>query len=149
MIRKAVMADAKSIQNLVNAYAKDGEMLHLSINEVYERILEFVVWDEGGEILGCCAIHPTWEDLAEIRSVAVKLDTKMKGVGRLLVERSVETAYSLGIKKVFLLTYVPDFFRKLGFSEVEKEELPKKIWSDCLKCVKFPDCDEIAMMKSL
>jgi amino-acid N-acetyltransferase len=149
MIRKAVMADAKNIQNLVNTYAKGGEMLPLSINEVYEKVLEFVVWEDNGTIVGCCAIHPTWDDLAEIRSVAVHPDVKKNGIGKALVERSIETAANLGITKVFLLTYVPEFFRKLGFSEVEKEMLPKKIWSDCLKCAKFPDCDEIAMMKQL
>lgn len=149
MIRKAVMADAKSIQTLVNTYAKGGEMLPLSINEVYEKILEFVVWEEDGELLGCCALHPTWDDLAEIRSIAVSPDNKKSGIGRSLVEKSLETAGVLGIHKVFLLTYVPGFFAKLGFTEVEKELLPKKIWSDCLKCAKFPDCDEIAMMKSL
>jgi len=149
MIRKATMKDAKTIQNLVNTYAKGGEMLPLSINEVYEKILEFVVWDEDGELVGCCAFHPTWEDMAEIRSVAVRPDTVKKGVGKALVERSIENASALGITKVFLLTYVPEFFRKLGFVEIEKEQLPKKIWSDCLKCAKFPDCDEIAMMKTL
>lgn len=143
------MADAKNIQNLVNTYARNGEMLPLSINDVYEKILEFVVWEEDGEIIGCSALHPTWEDLAEIRSVAVKPDVKKKGVGRAVVENCIETAVRLGISKVFLLTYVPGFFSKLGFTIVEKEELPKKIWSDCLKCAKFPDCDEIAMMKSL
>lgn len=149
MIRKAVMADAKNIQNLVNTYAKGGEMLPLSINEIYEKILEFVVWEEDGVIVGCCAIHPTWDDLAEIRSVAVNPEVKKKGIGRALVEKSIESAVNLGITKIFLLTYVPEFFRKLGFTEVEKEMLPKKIWSDCLKCAKFPDCDEIAMMKQL
>jgi amino-acid N-acetyltransferase len=124
-------------------------MLPLSINEVYEKVLEFVVWEDNGTIVGCCAIHPTWDDLAEIRSVAVHPDVKKNGIGKALVERSIETAANLGITKVFLLTYVPEFFRKLGFSEVEKEMLPKKIWSDCLKCAKFPDCDEIAMMKQL
>jgi len=149
MIRKAVMSDVKNIQALVNTYAKGGEMLSLSLNEIYERILEFVVWEEDGELMGCCAIHPTWEDLAEIRSVAVKSDSSRQGIGKALVERSIETARTLGIKKVFLLTYVPGFFGKLGFTELEKEQLPKKIWSDCLKCSKFPDCDEIAMIKPL
>lgn len=151
MIRKAVMKDAKSIQNLVNSFAKGGgEMLSLSLNEIYEKILEFVVWEEDGEVVGCCAIHPTWEDLAEIRSVAVNPKTGRQGIGKAMVEQSIETAAKLGISRVFLLTYVPEFFRKLGFSEVEKkEELPKKIWSDCLKCTKFPDCDEIAMIKSI
>ncbi|PLX69774.1 MAG: GNAT family N-acetyltransferase [Denitrovibrio sp.] len=149
MIRKAVMKDAKSIQNLVNSFAKDGEMLSLGINEIYEKILEFVVWEEDGVVVGCCALHPTWDDLAEIRSVAVNPTIGKRGIGKALVERSIETATMLGIDKVFLLTYVPGFFGKLGFTEVEKEELPKKIWSDCLKCTKFPDCDEIAMMKSI
>lgn len=149
MIRPAVMSDVKSIQTLVNYYAKDGEMLSLSLNDIYEKILEFVVWEEGGEIIGCCALHPTWEDLAEIRSIAVRSDIGKKGVGKALVEKSLETAVTLGISKVFLLTYVPGFFSKLGFEEVEKEQLPKKIWSDCLKCTKFPDCDEIAMIKTL
>ncbi|PLX65725.1 MAG: GNAT family N-acetyltransferase [Denitrovibrio sp.] len=149
MIRKAVMADAKTIQSLVNTYAKDGEMLPLSINDIYEKILEFVVWEEDGVLLGCCAIHPTWHDLAEIRSVAVSPDSKKGGIGKALVEKSIDTAQMLGINKIFLLTYVPEFFAKLGFTDVEKEELPKKIWSDCLKCTKFPDCDEIAMIKSL
>ncbi len=128
MIRKAVMKDAKSIQNLVNSFAKGGgEMLSLSLNEIYEKILEFVVWEEDGEVVGCCAIHPTWEDLAEIRSVAVNPKTgRQGGIGKAMVEQSIETAAKLGISRVFLLTYVPEFFRKLGFSEVEKEELPKK-----------------------
>lgn len=143
------MKDAKSIQNLVNSFAKDGEMLSLGINEIYEKILEFVVWEEDGVVVGCCALHPTWDDLAEIRSVAVNPTIGKRGIGKALVERSIETATMLGIDKVFLLTYVPGFFGKLGFTEVEKEELPKKIWSDCLKCTKFPDCDEIAMMKSI
>jgi len=149
MIRKALMSDAKSIQTLVNSYAKGGEMLPLSINDIYEKIFEFIVWEENGEIFGCCAIHPTWEDLAEIRSVAVDSNRNRSGIGRSMVEHSINRALELGIKKIFLLTYVPEFFRKLGFAEIEKEQLPKKIWSDCLKCAKFPDCDEIAMIKSI
>jgi len=149
MIRRAVMSDAKRIQTLVNSYAKDGEMLPLSINDIYEKILEFIVWEEGGVVYGCCAMHPTWEDLAEIRSVAVDASAKRGGIGRKMVEHCIGMASDIGIQKIFLLTYVPNFFEKLGFIEVEKEELPKKIWSDCLKCAKFPDCDEIAMIKSL
>jgi amino-acid N-acetyltransferase len=149
MIRKAVMADAKSIQNLVNSFASNGEMLPVSINEIYEKILEFVVWEEDGKILGCCAMHPTWENLAEIRSVAVSKEAGRKGIGKAIVETSIQKAVDIGINEIFLLTYVPGFFRKLGFEEIEKELLPKKIWSDCLKCAKFPDCDEIAMKKVL
>jgi amino-acid N-acetyltransferase len=149
MIRKAVMADAKNIQNLVNSHAKVGLMLPVSINEIYEKILEFVVWDEEGEVLGCCAMHPTWENLAEIRSVAVSQFSVKKGIGTAVVESAMQMARQVGITDVFLLTYQPGFFGKLGFVETEKENLPKKIWSDCLKCAKFPDCDEIAMKRTL
>lgn len=149
MIRKAVMKDAKHIQTLVNSFAKTGLMLPVSINEIYEKILEFSVWDEDGEILGCCAMHPTWENLAEIRSVAVKADCSKKGIGTAVVTSCMEKAREIGIQDVFLLTYQPGFFGKLGFNIIEKENLPKKIWSDCLKCAKFPDCDEIAMKRKL
>jgi amino-acid N-acetyltransferase len=149
MIRKAVMADAKNIQNLVNSHAKVGLMLPVSINEIYEKILEFVVWDEDGEVLGCCAMHPTWENLAEIRSVAVSQFSVKKGIGTAVVESAMQMAREVGITDAFLLTYQPGFFAKLGFVETEKENLPKKIWSDCLKCAKFPDCDEIAMKRTL
>ncbi|MGE4266085.1 MAG: N-acetyltransferase [Deferribacterales bacterium] len=149
MIRKAVMSDAKNIQTLVNTHAKEGLMLPVGINEIYEKILEFVVWDEGGEILGCCAMHPTWENLAEIRSVAVSKYSIKKGIGTAVVESAMQMARDVGITDAFLLTYQPVFFGKLGFVEIEKENLPKKIWSDCLKCAKFPDCDEIAMKRKL
>ncbi len=149
MIRKAVMSDAKNIQTLINSFAKTGLMLPVSINEIYEKILEFTVWDEDGQILGCCAMHPTWENLAEIRSVAVDSTCFKKGIGTAVVESAMQMARDVGITDAFLLTYQPGFFAKLGFSEIEKEFLPKKIWSDCLKCAKFPDCDEIAMKRTL
>ncbi|WP_022850018.1 N-acetyltransferase [Limisalsivibrio acetivorans] len=145
MIRKARLGDARNIQKLINSYAEAGEMLPVSLSEIIERILEFVVYDEKDEILGCCAIHPSWEDLAEIRSVAVKRGCIKKGIGRLMVEECLSVASELGVKTVFLLTYQPGFFEKFGFEVVEKDTLPRKIWSDCLKCTKFPDCDEIAM----
>jgi len=149
MIRQAVMSDVKSIQKLVNSYAKQGEMLQLSLNEIYEKIFEFVVWEEEGLIRGCCALHPAWEDLAEIRSLAVDSTFHKKGVGKNLVEYCINRASEFGIKNIFALTYKPEFFKKLGFDEISKDQLPKKIWSDCLKCPMFPDCDEIAMMKRL
>lgn len=143
------MADAKHIQSLINSFAKTGLMLPVSINEIYEKILEFIVWDEGGQILACCAMHPTWENLAEIRSVAVDQTCFKKGIGTAVVNAAMDKAREVGITDAFLLTYQPGFFAKLGFSELEKEHLPKKIWSDCLKCAKFPDCDEIAMKRKL
>ncbi|TYB32943.1 MAG: N-acetyltransferase [Flexistipes sinusarabici] len=147
MIRLANMGDAKAIRKLVNSYAKQGEMLQLSLNEIYEKIFEFAVWEENGSIIGCCALHPAWEDLAEIRSLAVDSSSHKKGVGKTLVEYCMERAYEFGITNIFALTYKPEFFKKLGFDEISKDLLPKKIWSDCLKCPMFPDCDEIAMMR--
>jgi amino-acid N-acetyltransferase len=149
MIRSAKITDAKSIQGLVNSYAKNGEMLFLSLSEVYEKIFEFEVYEKDGEILGCCALHPSWEDLAEIRSIAIREDYIGKGIGKSLIESAINRAKKLGIKKVFALTYKLDFFQKLGFTEVPKDTLPKKIWSDCLKCPLFPDCNEIAVIKEI
>lgn len=149
MIRSAKIPDAKEIQNLVNFHAKKGEMLSLSLSEIYERIFEFDVFEENSQILGCCALHPLWEDLAEIRSLAVKEEFMGKGIGKRLVENALRRAKDLGIKKVFALTYKLEFFKKLGFYEVPKDTLPRKIWSDCLKCPLFPDCEEIAVMIEL
>lgn len=149
MVRNALMTDAKFIQDLVNSYAKDGMMLPLSINEVYENILKYFVYEEDGKVIGCCALYPSWEDLAEIRSLAVDKNLHKKGVGRILVEKCIEKAKEIGVKKVFALTYQTEFFSKLGFRVIDKNELPKKIWSDCLKCCKFPDCDETAMIKEI
>lgn len=147
MIRDAKISEAKVIQSLVNAYAKKGEMLSLSLNDIYEKIFEFMLFEENGEVLGCCAIHPSWEDLAEVRSLAVREDAFGRGIGRALVESAINKAREFGIKNVFALTYKPEFFQKMGFREIKKENLPKKIWSDCLKCPMFPDCDEIAVIK--
>ncbi|MCD8567777.1 MAG: N-acetyltransferase [Geovibrio sp.] len=149
MLRKATLADTRKIQKLVNAYASKGEMLSLSISEICERILEFIVWEEDGELLGCCAMHPSWEDLVELRSIAVAEHASRHGIGKVMVEKVLEMSREIGAKKIFLLTYKADFFAKFGFKEVEKDTLPKKIWSDCLKCAKFPDCDETAMAMEL
>jgi amino-acid N-acetyltransferase len=149
MLRKATLADTRQIQKLVNAHASKGDMLPLSISEICEKILEFIVWEEEGELLGCCAMHPSWEDLVELRSIAVAECASKKGIGKIMVEKVLEMSRTIGAKKIFLLTYKPDFFAKFGFVIVEKDTLPKKIWSDCLKCTKFPDCDETAMQMEL
>ncbi len=146
MIRFANLEDSTAIQELINFYAVKGEMLSLGYNEISERILEFVVWEEGNEILGCCALHPSWEYLAEIRSLAVSEKAKGMGIGRKLVKKCLNRAKTIKVKKVFALTYQVAFFEKLGFKVIEKEKLPQKIWSDCIKCVKFPNCDETAVI---
>lgn len=149
MIRNAHIKDVKEIQYLVNHFASKGEMLTLSLNEIYEKIFEFAVWEENGEIVGCCALHPTWENLAEIRSLAVDKQQAGKGIGKKLVQYCIKKALEIQIHRVFALTYQVDFFINSGFSVIDKEELPQKIWTDCLKCVKFPNCDETAVIKEI
>jgi len=149
MIRKAKISDIKELHKLINFYADRGEMLPRSLNELYENIRDFLIFEEKGEILGCCALHVSWEDLGEIKSLAVKPGYTGKGIGRKLIEGCLEETNDLGIKKVFALTFKPEYFEKRGFRKIEKDELPHKIWSECINCAKFPNCDEIAMLKEM
>ena len=149
MLRKAQIRDVKNIQKLLTHFASRGDMLSRSLSELYESIRDFYVWEEEGEILGTAALHIIWEDLAEIRSVAVSEDAGRKGIGTLVVNACIDEARELGLKRVFCLTYKPNFFSKFGMRIVDKSELPHKVWGDCMKCVKFPDCDEIAMILDL
>lgn len=143
------MKDAKEIHVLVNQFAKRDEMLPRSLNEIFENIRDFFICAEDGQTVGTAALHVLWEDLAEIRSVAVTNSHQGKGIGRKLVKRCLREARALGVKKVFALTYHPGFFKELGFSDVDKNSLPQKIWGECLKCHKFPECNEIAVIKTL
>lgn len=145
MIRKAKIADVKDIQRLVNSFAAKNAMLPRALSTIYENIRDFYVADEDGRVVGCCALHVTWGDLAEVKSLAVDESTQGKGCGRVLVETCLQDARDLGIPKVFALTYVPGFFEKLGFKLVDKATLPHKIWSECINCPKFPDCGEEAV----
>ena len=149
MLRKAQITDVKEIQKLLTHFASRGDMLSRSLSELYESIRDFYVVEEDGRLLGTTALHIVWEDLAEIRSVAVAEDAGRRGVGTQLVAASIKEARELGLKRVFCLTYKPDFFAKFGMRIVDKSELPHKVWGDCMKCVKFPDCDEIAMILDL
>jgi amino-acid N-acetyltransferase len=146
MIRKARMADVKAIQKLIADYARKGDMLPRSLSDIYENLRDYFVYEDGGEVVGSAAIHIMWEDLAEVRSLAVQEGRMRRGVGTQLVEACISEAIVLGIARVFALTYKPEFFERLGFHRVDKAELPHKIWTDCLKCAKFPDCDEIALV---
>ncbi len=147
MIRKARMSDVKSIQNLIAEFARKGDMLPRSLSDIYENLRDYFVFEEdGGTVIGSAAIHIMWEDLAEVRSLAVRDGSMRRGIGTQLVEACISEAIVLGITRVFALTYKPEFFERLGFRKVDKAELPHKIWSDCLKCAKFPDCDEIALV---
>lgn len=149
MLRKAQIKDVKEIQKLLTHYASRGDMLSRSLSELYEALRDFYIVEEEGRLVGAAALHIVWEDLAEIRSVAVAEDTGRKGIGTQVVQACLDEARELGLKRVFCLTYKPDFFGKFSFRIVDKSELPHKVWGDCMKCVKFPDCDEIAMILDL
>ena len=149
MLRKAQIGDVKEIQKLLTHFASQGDMLSRSLSELYEAIRDFYVVVDQGRILGTAALHIVWDDLAEVRSVAVVEDSGRRGVGTSVVNACIDEARVLGLKRVFCLTYKPDFFARFGFRIVDKAELPHKVWGDCVKCVKFPDCDEIAMILDL
>jgi len=150
MIRKAKLSDVKYIYKLILHFSKKGEVLPRPLVEIYENLRDFYVCEYKDLIIGVCALHICWEDLAEIRSLVVSEEYQKKGIGTNLVEACLKEAKELEIPKVFVLTRVPMFFQKLGFEEVSKQELPHKIWADCIKCSKFPsECDEIAMLKRI
>jgi amino-acid N-acetyltransferase len=140
------LTDVRAIQSLVNQYAGSGQMLPRTLNELYENLRDFHVCEEKGSLVGVCALHVSWDGLAEIRSLAVRQDRVRQGIGTELVHQCLTEASSLQVARVFVLTYQDRFFRRLGFTDVDKKELPHKIWTDCLNCVKFPNCDETALI---
>ncbi len=144
-VKKARIKDAHNIHKLINYYAEKGLLLPRSLSEIYEHIRDYIILEKNGDIKGVCALGICWEDLAEIRSLAISPESRDKGFGSKLVQECIIEARELGIKKIFILTYAPKFFAKFGFKKIKKTSLPHKIWADCLKCPKFPDCDEIAM----
>jgi len=149
MIRKAKIKDIKPIQELINSFAKKDIMLARSLNELYENIRDFWVDEEKGKVIGCAAMHISWDDLAEIKSLAVASKYHSKGKGKELINACLKEAQELGAKKVFVLTYKPEYFKKLGFKRVKNSSLPHKIWAECINCSKFPNCQEIALLKIL
>ena len=150
MVRKAFVNEVTQIQRVLKYFGDKGILLPRSLSELYEHLRDFyVITDEDGSIVAVCALGLCWEDLAEIRSLAVAENFQGNNYGVMLVEKCIEEAKSLGLKKIFTLTYVPEYFKKLGFRVVDKSELPHKVWSDCLKCTKFPDCDETALVKEI
>ena len=144
-LRPAHMGDVRTIHTLLQDFADQGLLLPRSISSLYDQLRDFIVYDEEG-IQGVCALHISWDNLAEIRSLAVVGKMQGQGIGSRLVRSCLDEANSLEISRVFVLTYQADFFRKLGFLDIDKRELPHKIWSDCLHCPKFPDCDEESLI---
>ena len=145
-VEKAKISDVPQIHQLVNNFANKGQMLARSLSELYEGIRDFLVIRDGEQVIACAALHVSWSDLAEIRSVAVAESGQRKGLGARLVAACLKEAAELGIKTVFCFTYQPGFFKRHKFVDVDKMELPRKVWTDCLRCPKFPNCDEIALI---
>lgn len=147
-IRKARVDEIPEIQKMLAGHAQRGDMLPRSLSELYDNLRDIFVYldDDKPEIIGTCSMHICWEDLAEIRSLAVREPYQGQGIGKKLVEACIAEAITLGLHRIFVLTYQVEFFQKIGFQVVDKGTLPHKIWADCLKCIKFPECDETAMI---
>ena len=145
-VEKAKISDVAQMHQLINEFAQSGEMLARPLSELYEDIRDYFVIKDGDKVLACAALHVAWSDLAEIRSVAVIQDSQGKGMGALLVEACFEEAGELGISTIFCFTYQPEFFKRHRFIDIDKMELPRKVWTDCFRCPKFPNCDETALI---
>lgn len=148
-IRKARIADVPKIHKLVNSYAEKKSMLPRSLSHLYDTIQGFFVAEYKRNIAGCCALGITWEDLAEIKSLAVAASHRKQNIGERLIDECVKEAKKLGIKQIFVLTYIPEYFRKFGFKKISRNKLPHKIWSECVHCPFFPDCNETPMIKKI
>ena len=146
-IRSAKIVDAKAIYSLINQYAERDKILFRSMADIYENLQAFIIAELNGKVVGCCALQIIWSDLAEIKSLAVDKENKGTGVGKALVAAATDQACRLGLQRIFALTLTPDFFQKMGFKIIEKDALPMKVWSDCAKCPKQQNCDEIAVIK--
>ena len=149
LIRKARTADVPEMQKLINYFADQGDLLPRSLNQLYEDIRDFIVAESDGDIVATCALHVNWGDLAEVKGLVVREEFQGQGLGKQLVLSCLDEARDLGVSRVFALTYKPEFFVKLGFQNIDKSELPHKVWSECIQCVKFPDCGELAVICSI
>ena len=145
-VEKAKIPDIPQIHQLINYFANNGEMLPRPLSELYEDIRDYFVIREGERVVACAALHVSWSDLAEIRSVAVAEDSQGKGLGARLVAACLKEAAEIGITTIFCFTYQPDFFKRHKFVDIDKMELPRKVWTDCFRCPKFPNCDETALI---
>ena len=149
VVRRATVKDVPAMSRIINHYASQGLMLPRSHHKLYQDIRDFVVVTVDGKVIACGALHVVWEDLGEIRSLAMVQEWIGKGIGRRIVDSLMAEAHSLGLPRLFTLTYRQGFFERMGFHVVSRESLPHKIWGDCLDCPKFPNCDEIAMILDL
>ncbi len=143
---KAKITDVPGMHKLINYFAEKGEMLPRPLSEIYEGLRDYFVVRDNDVVVGCAALHINWSDLAEIRSVAVSEKYQHKHLGAMLIQACLKDAKELGLPTVFCLTYKPSFFEKLSFTKVDRMELPQKVWNECYRCPKFPDCDEVALI---
>ena len=148
-VEKAMVSDANSMHRMISYFADKGEMLPRALSDIYEGIREYFVVKEGDQVVACVALHVTWVDLAEIRSLAVAEQEQNQRIGSLLIQACLKEAKELGIPKVFCLVRKPAFFEKHGFQLIDKTELPQKVWAECYRCPKFPNCDEVALIRYL
>jgi len=146
---KARVSDVPQMHKLINSFADKDEMLARSLSEIYENIRDYFVVRQGERVIACAALHVSWSNLAEIKSLAVTEDYQKQGIGAQIVEACLKETKELGISTVFCLTYKPAFFEKYCFSQVDKGELPHKVWGECYRCPKFPNCDEVALVYHL
>lgn len=144
--RKAAFKDVESVHKIINDYANQGLMLPRSRNSIYESLRDMIVAEENDEVVGTGSLHLIWDELAEVRALAISPQVVKRGIGETIVKSLLVEACELGVKTVFTLTYQTGFFAKLGFSEVSKDDLPQKVWKECINCPKFPNCDEVAMI---
>ena len=148
-VEKARIQDVPQMHKLINHFADKGDMLPRPLGELYETLRDFFVIRDGEQVIACAALHVCWADMAEVRSVAVVEGSQKKGRGDILVGACLQEARTLGINDVFCFTYRPDFFKRHGFVDIDKMELPRKVWTDCLHCPKFPNCDEVALINHM
>jgi amino-acid N-acetyltransferase len=148
-VDRARVSDVTSMHRLINHFADKGEMLPRALSEIYEDIKDYFVVRKRGKVIACAALHVTWVDLAELRSLAVTEKEQNQKIGSLLVQACLKEAKELGIPRVFCLVRKTAFFEKHGFQLIEKMELPQKVWTECYRCPKFPNCDEVALIRHL
>jgi len=158
VIRKARITDVKDIHALLMDWASKEMLLPRSLSQLYTHLRDFFVLslvhqtpagEQEEEVVGCCALTLVWDDLAEIRSLAVAEDKCRMGFGGMLLDAAVAEAKELGLRRLFALTYQVEFFARMGFAKVAKETMPQKVWSDCINCPRFPDCNEVAVLRTI
>jgi amino-acid N-acetyltransferase len=161
VIKKAKVQDVQEILDLVNGYAAADVMLPRGPQYLYENIRDFVIASDRNVpvysmmdtkeelhlIVACGSLHVLWDDIAEIRALAIHPDYQHLGLGSKIVEHLIEDARHLGIKRLYTFTLTEEFFRTIGFKRQKREELPAKMWGECSRCPKYFKCDEVGMVK--